>query len=323
MAVDISMLRMLLRTQERYKLAGDILTLGVADVHGTYDEMTQIFQEEGFSYSPVDSENRKIALTKRQHEFSLLFGHSNFMHQNDLFKMQGFQQIESMDAFDNESPTYLHDLNKAVPESLHGKFDAVFDFGTLDHVYDVRMAIANIVNMLKIGGVVVIYDAMIGWHNQSLYNFQPPFFFDTFRTYGFTEMELFIHFYPKYGHGRKSRTEWREFQYNDDINFRKPFHYTACYFTARKKKHIDADKFLMGYYVEHHALPSATPSAAQELAKRPSFIDGAPEIIKQAYPFLARFFRYVPNFMRVLLIDHVILKVANARKHSARKTLWL
>lgn len=323
MAIDISMLRMLLRTHERYKLSGDILTLGVADVHGTYEEMEQIFRQEGFPYSPVEPQNRRISLTKRQCEFSLLFGHSKFMHQNDLFKMQGFQRIESMDAFDNESPTYIQDLNTPVLESLHGKFDVIMDFGTLDHVYDMRMAIANIVNMLKVGGVVMIYDAMIGWHNQSLYNFQPPFFFDTFRAYGFTDMELFIHYYPKYGHGRKSKTEWREFQYNDDINFRKAFHYTACYFTARKQKHVDAEKFLMGYYVEHHLVHPENSPKFQELAKHPSFVGGAPEVIKRAYPFLARFFRYVPNFMRVLLIDHVILKVTNARKHSKRKSLWL
>jgi SAM-dependent methyltransferase len=310
---------MLLRTHNRYKLAGDILTLGVADVHGTYAEMEQILREEGFPYTPVEPQNRNTSLTRRQCEFSLLFRHSRFMHQTDLFKMLGFRRIESMDAFDNERPTYVQDLNNPIPASLHGTFDAVLDFGTLDHVYDMRMAIANIVNMLKVGGVVVIYDAMIGWHNQSLYNFQPPFFFDTFSAYGFTDMELFIHYYPKYGHGRKSRTEWREFRYNDEINFRKAFHYTACYFTARKGRHIDADKFLMGHYVEHHA----RSSVFQELAKRPSFIDGAPQVIKLAYPFLARFFRYVPNFMRVLLIDHVIFRIANARKYSARKSLWL
>jgi hypothetical protein len=322
-AIDISMLRMLLRTQDRYKLAGDILTLGVADVHGTYEEMEQILRQDGFPYRPVEPQNRKISLTKRQSEFSLLFGHAKFMHQNDLFRMLGFQRIESMDAFDNEAPTYVQDLNNPIPESLHGKFDAVLDFGTLDHVYDMRMAVANIVNMLKVGGVVVIYDAMIGWHNQSLYNFQPPFFFDTFRAYGFADMELFIHYYPKYGHGRKSRTEWREFQYNDEINFRKPFHYTACYFTARKQKQIDADKFLMGYYVDHHAQSSGRQSAPPALAEQPSFIDSTPAFVKRAYPFLARFFRYVPNFMRVLLIDYVIFKIANARKYSGRKSLWL
>jgi SAM-dependent methyltransferase len=314
---------MLIRTHERYKLAGDILTLGVADVHGTYEEMEQVIREEGFPYIPVEPQNRRLSLTKRQREFSLLFGHSQFMHQDDLFKMLGFRRIESMDAFDNESPTYLHDLNTPVPAELHGKFDAVLDLGTLDHVFDMRAAIASIVKLLKVGGVVMIYDAMIGWHNQTFYNFQPPFFFDTFRAYGFSDMELYIHYYPKYGHGRKSRTEWREFQYNDEINFRKAFHYTACYFTARKRKQVDVDKFLQGYYIEHHASHPERNPEFQELARRPSFIGSAPKVIQRAYPFLAQFFRYVPNFMRVLLIDYVILKIANARKYSERKTLRL
>jgi len=313
---------MLLRTHERYKLGGDILTLGVADVHGTHEEMEQIIQQEGFPYIPVEPQNRRMSLTKRQREFSLLFGHSRFMHQGDLLSMLGFRRIESMDAFDNESPTHLHDLNMPVAKALHEQFDAVLDLGTLDHVFDMRTAIANMVNLLKVGGVVMIYDAMIGWHNQSLYNFQPPFYFDTFKAHGFSDMQLFIHYYPKYGHGRRTRTEWREFQYNDEINFRKPFHYTACFFTARKEKRVDVDKFLQGYYIEHHADPEHS-AKFQELSRQPSFINGAPEVIKRAYPFLARVFRYVPNFMRVLLIDYVIFKIANARKYSGRKTLRL
>jgi hypothetical protein len=176
--------------------------------------------------------------------------------------------------------------------------------------------------MLKVGGVVVIYDAMIGWHNQSYYNFQPPFFLDTFKAYGFTEAELFIHYYPKYGHGRKSKTEWREYQYNDEINFRKPFHYTACYFTAKKLAHVETDKFLMNYYIEHHVRVSGDANQ-KNLVAQPSFIADTPKMIRWAYPFLAKFFRHVPNFLRVLLIDHVIFKIANASKYSGRKKLWL
>lgn len=316
------MLRMLLRTRDRYKLKGDVLTLGVADVHGSYEEMEGVLKQERATYLPIEPKNRLRSLTKRQSEFSLLFGHSDFMHQNDLFKMLGFNKIESMDAFDNEAPTYVQDLNNPVPKDLHGKFDAIMDFGTFDHVYDIRTAITNVVDMLKVGGVVVFYDAMIGWHNQSYYNFQPPFYFDTFKAYGFTEPEMFIHYYPKYGHGRKSRTTWREYRYNDEINFRKPFHYTACYFTARKSAQVHADKFLMNYYIEHHDHePEASPQ--QDLATQPSFIASTPKMVQRAYPILAEVFRHVPNFLRVLLIDEVIFRIANTKKLSDRTTLRL
>jgi hypothetical protein len=320
-AIDVSTLRMLLRSKDRYKFGGDLLTLGVADVHGTYDDMERVLRENNVPHSPIPPSQRKVSLTKRQSEFSLLFGYSDFMHQNDLFKMMGFNRTESMDVFDNEDPTYVHDLNTPVPESLHNKFDTIMDFGTLDHVYDMRTAIANVVNMLKVGGVVVIYDAMIGWHNQSYYNFQPPFFLDTFAAYGFSDPELFIHYYPKYGHGRKSKTEWREYRHNDEINFRKPFHYTACYFTARKAAEVRTDKFLMNYYIEHH-VRTTEDAAKKELAEQPSFIAGAPRIVQWAYPYLASVFRYVPNFLRVLLIDHIIFKLANSGKYSDRLKLW-
>lgn len=322
MAIDVSTLRMLLRTKQRYNFGGDLLTLGVADVHGTYDDMEAVLREQKVPFTPIAPADRQASLTKRQSEFSLLFGYSDFMHQNDLLKMLGFNRTESMDVFDNEKPTYIHDLNDPVPAALHDKFDTIMDFGTLDHVYDMRTAIANIVDMLKVGGTVIIYDAMIGWHNQSYYNFQPPFFFDTFRAYGFTDMELFVHYYPKYGHGRKAKTEWREYRYNDEINFRKPFHYTACYFTARKAAQVHSDNFLMKYYIEHH-VRETEDSAKKDLATEPSFIAGAPKLVQWAYPALARVFKYVPNWLRVILIDKVVYNIANARKYSDRLRLKL
>ncbi len=175
----------------------------------------------------------------------------------------------------------------------------MLDLGTLDHVFDVKAAVFNIVDVLKVGGVVIIYDAMIGWHNQTLYNFQPPFFFDTFSVNGFSEIQLFIHYYPKYGHGRKTRTKWREFHYNDEISFRKPFHYTACFFIARKMKHVKINSFFQGYYLGHHTKHLAQGETLTA-SIQPTFLEGTHIIVKRLYPFLAHIFRYLPNFIRVI-----------------------
>ncbi len=112
------MLHMLLRMHKQYELGGKILTLGVADIHGSYAEMERVIKSENVHYKAVAPSERKTSLSKRQTELSLLFGNIAFMHQDDLFKMLGFDKVESMDGFDNENPTYVHDLNNPVPLCL-------------------------------------------------------------------------------------------------------------------------------------------------------------------------------------------------------------
>ncbi len=67
----------------------------------------------------------------------------------------GATSIESLDFSDYESATILHDLNLPLPERHRGQFDAVIDFGTLEHVFDVAQALRNCAALLRPGGQVL------------------------------------------------------------------------------------------------------------------------------------------------------------------------
>ena len=61
--------------------------------------------------------------------------------QEALFRLLGFEAVESIDVYDAESPTHVLDLNRPVPAALHGRFDLVYDGGTLEHCFSASEAL--------------------------------------------------------------------------------------------------------------------------------------------------------------------------------------
>lgn len=90
-----------------------------------------------------------------------------------LMEKLGLGQIEAMDFSDYEGATHIHDLNKPVPETLWNRFDFIFDGGTIEHVFNVPMALENVFRMLKPGGRFVSANGMNGWPGHGIYQFNP------------------------------------------------------------------------------------------------------------------------------------------------------
>jgi SAM-dependent methyltransferase len=92
-----------------------------------------------------------------------------------FFSKIGLGAMESMDYSDYESATITHDLNEPVPEELHNQFDFIFDGGTIEHVFNVPVAVENVFNMLKTGGVFASANGLNGWRFHGIYQFNPEF----------------------------------------------------------------------------------------------------------------------------------------------------
>lgn len=96
-----------------------------------------------------------------------------------MFAGLGLGTVETIDFSDYEFGTepqfvgHLHDLNTPVPEHLHGAFDFIFDGGTLEHIFDVPVALENIFRMLKPGGRFVGVNPLNGWPGHGMYQFSP------------------------------------------------------------------------------------------------------------------------------------------------------
>jgi len=90
-----------------------------------------------------------------------------------LMSKLGFGAMEAMDFSDYEGASLLHDLNQPVPPELEGAFDFIFDGGTIEHVFNVPMALANVFRMLRPGGRAVSANGMNGWAGHGMYQFNP------------------------------------------------------------------------------------------------------------------------------------------------------
>jgi SAM-dependent methyltransferase len=99
---------------------------------------------------------------------------------DDFFAAMGAKRIESIDASRFEGATIEQDLNEALPAHLHSQFDVVVDAGTLEHVFNVPMALKNAMEALKVGGHFVGVLPANNWCGHGFYQFSAEFFHRAF-----------------------------------------------------------------------------------------------------------------------------------------------
>ena len=69
-----------------------------------------------------------------------------------FFEMLGARQVDSLDFSTFEGATVQHDLNVPIARHLVGRFDLVFDGGSLEHVFNFPQALKNCMEMVRPGG---------------------------------------------------------------------------------------------------------------------------------------------------------------------------
>lgn len=92
----------------------------------------------------------------------------------------GVDELEVLDNSAYEGATLIHDLNQPIAESLHARFDAVIDAGTLEHVFNFPVALANLMKMVKVGGSIFITTPANNLCGHGFYQFSPELFFQVF-----------------------------------------------------------------------------------------------------------------------------------------------
>lgn len=188
MGIDRSTIRLLARKIKNLDIKGSCITLGVHGIDGSYREVKKILAEESYIFRELDG--KEIIIDDITH-----FGTT--LHQDSFFKMMGFSKVDSLDYFENEMPTYVADLNEPLKLDLYNKYDMVYDGGTLEHCFNIKGVLSNIINLLKIGGRIVHHVPMTGWVEHGFYQFSPSFFYEFYGANGFANMKAIIHIIGK------------------------------------------------------------------------------------------------------------------------------
>jgi hypothetical protein len=94
-----------------------------------------------------------------------------------LFRWLGAREVDAIDASAYEKASIVHDLNQPVDASLHRRFSAVFEGGSLEHVFNFPIAIRNCMEMVAEGGHLLICTPANNYFGHGFYQFSPELFY--------------------------------------------------------------------------------------------------------------------------------------------------
>src|SRR2546423_3658059 len=178
--------RTLIMLHKEVGFEGPLLTLGNQDVWADYEQLKSFFigQECSYEHAAVIPHTSQF-LSQRPEA-------KNFVHAKTFFEMMGIKEYYDIDKFEADAPCILHDLNSPIPVELEGKFGLVIDGGTMEHIFDVRQVMENIVRMCKESGWVVHLTPSSNYVDHGFYCFSPCFFYDFYQANGFGEFACYI-----------------------------------------------------------------------------------------------------------------------------------
>ncbi|WP_316396925.1 hypothetical protein [Bradyrhizobium sp. 33ap4] len=114
-------------------------------------------------------------------------------YSENLFKSFGASEVVSCDASAYEGAHLLHDFNNPVPSNWHGSFDTVFDGGSLEHIFNIPVALANLMQLTRVGGRVLSVNSANDFLGHGLYQFSPDLMFRVFsESNGFRMLGAFL-----------------------------------------------------------------------------------------------------------------------------------
>ncbi|HXT12290.1 MAG TPA: hypothetical protein VN873_12065 [Candidatus Angelobacter sp.] len=109
-----------------------------------------------------------------------------------FFQALGATQVDSMDNATYEGANHIHDLNVPVPDALKEQFNVVYDGGTLEHVFNLPVALRSAMEMLKADGRLFINTPVNNTSGHGFYQFSPELFYAALSPENGFEVERLI-----------------------------------------------------------------------------------------------------------------------------------
>ena len=97
-----------------------------------------------------------------------------------LLKFLGAKEVHSFDISDYEGATFTHDMNQPIAEVHKERYSAVLDSGSLEHVFNVPVAVKNCMEMVRVGGHYICILPANNFFGHGFYQFSPEFFYGVF-----------------------------------------------------------------------------------------------------------------------------------------------
>ncbi len=169
MGIDYQMARTLIEAQQRGASFATCLTIGRQEVH--------LHPQERRLLAELLANGARPAATDY---FRTDAGRHDAFADRFLKDVLGVESLDVLDFSNYQGATITWDLNSPVGSEVEERFDAVIDGGTLEHIFHVPAALANIMRMARVGGAVFLGVPANNMCGHGFYQFSPELMFRVF-----------------------------------------------------------------------------------------------------------------------------------------------
>ena len=161
------------------------------DLH-TLAFLTRVAKENGFG-DTLTLGRQEIHLPNYiSRQLSLPLGQGLFA-ENLLVTKFGSHRVDSLDRSNYEGATIQHDLNFPVPDALKARYDTLIDAGTVEHVFDVRVALQNCFDLVREGGQLLHILPANNYCGHGFFQFSPELFLSLYsKQNGFEDTQVYL-----------------------------------------------------------------------------------------------------------------------------------
>ena len=219
---------------------------------------------------------------------------SESKYAEDLLRCLGAQSVHS--AF--EGAQVCHDLNEPIPDELKSKYDVVLDGGTLEHVFDVRQAYKNCMEMVRLGGHYLAISPSNNFMGHGFYQFSPEFFFEAFSEKNGFRIEQVILF------EHRKNAPWYEVVAPTDIKSRVSLKNSErTYVLVIAERIAEVEPFSSvpqqsDYEAAWHGEGGKAPTRSKRNSKENGFVTALTENVKRIQCSLLRRSYFEPLYFR-------------------------
>ena len=194
MAIASGAAELLFKINKKIKFHGRLLQIGNQDI--------------------IFSNKKLLKLTKKYRINIKTKEINNKISSEFFFKLFNFSNVQSIDKNKYENASIIKDLNYKISKIFYNKFDAIYDGGSLEHVFNPSEALFNITRMLKKNGYVMHLTPCNNYIDHGFYSISPTLYKDFYEQNNFKIIEFFL---VKQNFDLSKNYKWSVYEYDEDI----------------------------------------------------------------------------------------------------------
>jgi hypothetical protein len=190
---------------KRHAITGAVLTVAKMDMYFNLESLAACAAQRGFLEQaddkvsiPPESELGKVIRSGRLLSDLPHFRSGGCVSDRAAFAALGFDTVKSVDASDFEGADYIYDLNvPGLREAVGREFDLVIEAGTMEHVFHVPNALANMQSVVRIGGCILHSAPTNNSVDHGFYQFCPTLYQDYYEMNGWEILQIDLTCYER------------------------------------------------------------------------------------------------------------------------------